>query len=199
MLRKFDFLSILTRMTCTLQDEQSTFMISYTILLKIRHFRQNYRENGRKFSCSITLFQKLCNLWHIVEKQSKRDRSPMTIQQCTCTLHAGLVRLHTQTQNFQQDKMGKFTPLTKAAPLVSLKQHTLRSQNFFHWWLSDCASHSFCVSPTTWHCFVKYVVIFVYFSERTFNNFLFVFAYSNFINTLHEGREDRHDECSGHF
>jgi len=37
MLRKFDFLSNLTRMTAALHEEQFTFMISRQIRLKIRH------------------------------------------------------------------------------------------------------------------------------------------------------------------
>jgi len=61
--------------------------------------------------------------------------------------------------------------------LSTTKQHTLHSYKFFNWRVRDCASHSFCVSPTAWHCHVNYVVRFEYFGEVEFYNFLFVFAY----------------------
>jgi hypothetical protein len=54
-----------------------------------------------------------------------------------------------------------------------------------------CASHSCCVflNALTLFCEVSNVICNrVYLSELLFNNFLFVYAYSNFTNSLREGR-----------
>jgi hypothetical protein len=69
--------------------------------------------------------------------------------------------------------------------LSTRKQHILLCQKVFQWWVLDCASHSCCVCLNALTLFCKVsneICNRIYFRELLFNNILFDYAYSNFIN-----------------
>jgi hypothetical protein len=73
------------------------------------------------------------------------------------------------------------------------KLHILCSWKVFQWRVWVCASHSCCVvvNALTLVCTVSDVIFNpLYFRELFFNNFLFVYAYSNFTNSLRKARVD---------
>jgi hypothetical protein len=73
------------------------------------------------------------------------------------------------------------------------KLHKLCSQKVFQWRVWVCESHSCCVVLYALTLFSKVsnmVFNLLYFREPFFNNFLFLYAYSNFTNSLREGRVD---------
>jgi hypothetical protein len=71
------------------------------------------------------------------------------------------------------------------------KLHILCSQKVFQWWVWVCATRSCCavLNALILLCKASNVICNpLYFRELFFNNFLFVYAYSNFTNILREGR-----------
>ena len=102
---KFQFRNNLTRITVTLQEDRRTFVIiSHSFLLRMGNVldeicRQN--QNSRFMFNSIFFFENHA-VHEIIWKNSVQpDRSQMTVYYGAFALHAGQIRLQTDTQNMK--------------------------------------------------------------------------------------------------